>query len=199
MSTENHDTGNEPDRAFSLEQQEIINGLLAKAKQDAIEIARAEISGLNRKTNELDRAVKEKDAELERLKTEKLSEEERFKLELDKRDQALTARERELVVTSNREKALKYATENSLPLEFIDFVPMSDETVMMDSLTKVKAVVDGDRASVLEALKKNGGDKPGAGGAKGKPSPKKKSEMTISEANAYAAEHGSDAFKALPE
>lgn len=196
---ENHDQDQNQDQVFTSEQQEIVSKMIEKAVEDATGTLQSNIQGLNRRNNELDRALKDSKSELDKIQREKLSEEERWRLELEQRDQEISKRERELVVKTNREKALNFATENEIPLELIDLVPMHDEDSMMESLGKVKTVVDGDRAALIEAQKKSGGDRPGSGGSGGKVGKKRKSEMTAGEAQAYVNEHGIEAFRALPE
>lgn len=162
MSEEEQVQAKEQESVFTQEQQTVLSDLLEKARLDVSSELdtkyKSEIAGLNRKNSELAK-------EAEELKKSSMDEGERHKFELEKREQALAAKERDLTIKTNREAALKYITENKLPLDSIDLISTSDTEVMMSSLEKFKAVVDGERAAALESYKTNGGDRPPSGGS----------------------------------
>lgn len=187
---------NEP--AFTPEQQEIVQSLVNKAVEETTATLKPQLDGVHRRNSQLEKDLEAERKRLEEVQTRSLSEEERLKIELDRREAALNERDAELLLKSNREKAIKYATENNIPLDLIEVVSMTDEEAMLASLGKIKTVVDGDRASVIDAQKKSGGDRPKSGGAGGAIAKKRKSEMTAGEAQDYAKKYGLEAFRSLP-
>jgi len=146
---------------FTEDQQKIISELIGKKVSEVQDGYKSEINGLNRRNSDLENKIK---LQAEEFEKSRLTEEEQAKYEIDKRQAELDAKDRELTVRANKEVALRYATENKLPLEMIEFLPLSNKDELAAGLDKLKAVVDGDRASVLEAFKKNGGDRPQPGG-----------------------------------
>lgn len=193
-----NDNGTE-DKAFTLDQQDIIKKLIEKTVTEATTVLQSNLDGVNRKNSELQKELATAAERKAALEKEKLSADERYKLDMEQREADIKKGERALIEKTNKEAALKFAAEHKIPLDLIDLVPVSDEAAMLVHLNKLKAVVDSDRASVLDAIKKDGGVVPKAGGSGGNVAKKKKSELTLSEAMEYARKNGQDKYNALPE
>ena len=158
--TEQSEGGSQPD-VFTKEQQDVIAALLAKKVDEVKGEYKSQIDGLNRRNSELEKALKEQKEELEKSK---LSEAEKFKYEIEQKEKALKEKERELTLRSNKEVALKFATENKIPVDFVEFLPLESADDLKAALEKMKAVVEKDRSSVLDEFKKQGGAGAPAGG-----------------------------------
>lgn len=187
---------------FTTDQQAVVDGLIDAAVKRAVgevrEDVRREMRGLNSKNEDLRGQIKSRDADIFKLKSEKMSGEERLQAELDRQKAEIDSERKGLIRARNRAAAESFAAKNSLPLDLVDLVPMDDEAQMTAALEKVKSVFEADRAALREAQKKEGGTRPSSAASEGKAPMKKKSDMTAGEAQIFVAEHGLEAYRALP-
>lgn len=98
----------------------------------------------------------EKVREAEKLA--KMNEEEKFKYELDQREAAIAAKEKELALMENKNEASKILAEKGLSLTLVDFVVAEDADTMA---TNIKVLEQAFKASVkAEVEKRMGGSTP---------------------------------------
>lgn len=98
----------------------------------------------------------EKVREAEKLA--KMNEEEKFRYELDQREAAIAAKEKELALMENKNEASKILADKGLSLALVDFVVAEDADTMA---TNIKVLEQAFKASVkAEVEKRMGGSTP---------------------------------------
>lgn len=98
----------------------------------------------------------EKMREAEKLA--RMNEEEKYKYELDQREAAIAAKEKELALMENKNEASKILAEKGLSLTLVDFVVAEDADTMA---TNIKVLEQAFKASVkAEVEKRMGGSTP---------------------------------------
>lgn len=132
--------------------------LMAKMESDS-QTFKKEIAGLNRRNSELEKIAEEQ-------KKAAMDEQEKILYELEQEKAALTNSKAEFNRMQNKEKALKFATENDVPLTLLDTMDFSSWDTVESNLNTIKAVVDGERERIIEKFKTDSGHAPAAGGAK---------------------------------
>ncbi len=134
-----------------------VEAVKTEAVNMAAEKFKKEISGLNRKNTELAEALDE-------IKKSSMAEAERYQYELEQRENAIAAKEQALLKSSNRDKALKFATENNIPIDLLDTLSYDNYEAVEVNLNKLKTVVDSERTKIIEEFKTSSGHAPVAGG-----------------------------------
>lgn len=147
----------QPDTAIEPKADAITEAVKPELVDHATDSFKKEISGLNRK-------ITEQAAALDEIKKSSMADAERYQYELEQRENAIAAKEQALVKSSNRDKAVKFATENSIPLDLLDTLSYDNAEVVDNNLAKMKAVVDSERTKIIEEFKKASGYSPAAGG-----------------------------------
>ncbi len=135
--------GQETEKTYTQEQ---VNELLQKETDRRVTAALQKQEKKN--------AEKVREAE----KLAKMNEEEKFKYELDQREAAIAAKEKELALMENKNEASKILAEKGLSLTLVDFVVAEDADTMA---TNIKVLEQAFKASVkAEVEKRMGGSTP---------------------------------------
>ena len=123
-----------------------------------------EISGLNRKNNELIEANNGYDTRLQNLEAEKLSDDERKELELKNRENTILNNEAKLLKQANHLELVKIANEKKVDISLLDFIDMSDKEKAIEKLDSLQSNID--RIANANSLKKISNGTPPAGADK---------------------------------
>ena len=97
-----------------------------------------EISGLNRKNNELIETNNNYNTRLANLEAEKLSDDERKELELKNRENTILNNEAKLLRQANHLELVKIANEQKADLSLLDFIDMSDKEKAIEQLNALQ-------------------------------------------------------------
>ncbi len=116
-----------------------------------------ELQGLNRRNTELEQV-------LDAQKKMSMDEKERLQYELEQRENAIAAKEQEIVRATNKDKAFKFSSDNSIPNGMLDALQFDNWDVVESNLNILKAVVDSDRKRIIEEFKTSSGHSPAPGG-----------------------------------
>lgn len=144
-----------PENENKLSAEELVKAEVERVSQQY----KKELAGLNRRNSELEKVMEEQ-------KKAAMDEQERILYELEQEKASLTNAKAEFARMQNREKALKYATENNVPLSLLDTMSFDTWDTVETNLNTLKAVVDSERTRIIEEFKKSNGHAPAAGGAK---------------------------------
>jgi predicted RNase H-like nuclease (RuvC/YqgF family) len=123
-----------------------------------------EISGLNRRISEMDKLMKEKELAIEENKKSLMKEEERRVYELEQRENEVAAMKQEIVRSSNREKAVKYMTDNGISVDLLNTLSFDNWETVQNSLEVMKSVIDTTKLKVIEEYKTRSGHVPNPDG-----------------------------------
>lgn len=135
-----------------------------------------ELAGLNRRNSEMETI-------LEDQKKAAMEDQERVMYELEKEKAALTNAQADFSRSQNKEKALKFAAENKIPVSLLDTMSFDNLEAVESNLNIIKAVVDGEREKAITEFKTNSGHAPAAGssGSQGMYGPEAIAKMSPSE------------------
>lgn len=101
----------------------------------------AEVSGLNRKNNELITGQSALTSRLDALELEKLSQEERDKAIQAKYEADLSAREAKILNQSNYLELVQYASEKKIDVSLLKYVSMDDKDAAVTKLEELNAQI----------------------------------------------------------
>ncbi len=131
---------------------------LVKAEIDRVSAQyKKELQGLNRRNSELEKILEEQ-------KKATMDEAEKREYEMQQWEQKLAAKEQEITRTSNKDKAVKFAADNGLDMDYLETMTFDNWDVVESNLNTLKAVVDRSRDKIIEEFKTTSGHSPAPGG-----------------------------------
>ena len=143
---ENKEQGQETETETVTMTKDELNALLQK-------------EGDRRVTQALDKQNKKNAEKLkEAEKLAKMSADEKYAYELEQREKAIEAKEKELALAENRNVASKILADKGLSLELVDFVVAQDAETMNEAINKLDKAFK--RSVKAEVEKRLGGSSP---------------------------------------
>lgn len=161
-----------PEIENTLSTEDLVKAEIERVSQQY----KKELSGLNRRNSELENILEEQ-------KKAAMDEQEKILYELEQEKASLTNARADFTRMQNRENALKYASENGVPLSLLDTMSFDNWEAVESNLNTIKTVVDSERTKIIEEFKKQSGHVPAAGGGvpQGAYSPEAVAKMSPSE------------------
>lgn len=150
----------EPDQAASepiVNESPDVETLVAAEVEKVSQQYKKELAGLNRRNSELEKVLDDQ-------KKAAMDEQERILYELEQEKAALTNAKAEFTKAQNKERAVKYAAENDIPISMLDTMSFDSWDAVENNLGIIKSVVDGERKKIIEKFKTESGHSPAPGG-----------------------------------